>query len=285
MENQNSQYGDCISNEPSIMRGHTWPYTNGQVDEYARGQIGWRDSDGDGILDPVDTALSITSSEIVTGVAQSNVLTFTGSVQDDPYPSPLRRSVTINTIERVQYRIAGGEWMDAQPTDGEFDTYTESFFFTTPPLPTGDLEIDLRVLDSAGNELIQTIGTVSIIDPVDEILDTTMTRMAQQVEGEEETTVTYNGRGVSTVSYIANMYYRIDDGPWQPLVAEDGAFNEPEEGFDLTIDLSTLSAGNHQIQAYSVDGEGNIETSPASDLIYVHPPTQYVFLPVVMNNR
>lgn len=285
VENQNSQYGDCISDEPSIMRGHTLPYTNGQVDEYARGQIGWRDSDADGILDPVDTALSVTNSEIVTGVAQSNVLTFTGSVQDDPYPSPLRRSVTINTIERVQYRAAGGEWMDAQPTDGEFDTYTEDFFFTTPPLPTGSLDIDLRVLDSAGNELIQTIGTVSIIDPVDEILDTTMTRMAQQAEGEESVTVTYNGRGVSTVSYIASMYYRIDDGPWQPLVAEDGAFDEPEEDFDLTIDLSTSSPGNHQIQAYSVDGEGNTETSPASDLIYVHPPTQHTFLPLVTNNR
>ncbi len=285
VENQNSQYGDCASNEPSIMRGHTSPYRNGEIDAYARGQIGWRDSDGDGIFDPVDTTLSVTSSEIVTGVAQSNVLTYTGSVQDDAYPSPLRRSVSINTIAQVQYRATGGEWMDAQATDGEFDAYAEDFIFTTTPLPTGDLDIELRVLDSAGNELIQTIDTVSVIDPVDDILNTTMNRLAQQAEGEELTTVTYNGQGNSTASHVAGMYYRIDDGLWQPLVADDGAFDEAQESFTLTIDLITLSTGDHQIRAYSVDGEGNTETSPASDIIHVQPATQYVFLPLVMANR
>ncbi len=285
VENQNSEYGDCTLNGPSIMRGHTQPYTGGQVDEYARGQIGWRDSDGDSILDPVDTTLSVTGSEIVTGVAQTNVLTYTGSVQDDPYPSPLRRSVSINTIARVQYRVAGGEWMDAQATDGEFDAYAENFTFTTPPLPTGELDIDLRVLDSAGNELIQTIDTVSVVDPVDDILDTTMTRMAQQAEGEEPSSVTYTGHGTSLVSYIAAMYYRIDDGPWQLLVADDGAFDESQESFALIVDLTALDPGEHQIQAYSVDGEGNVETSPVSDLIHVQSSTYYVFLPLLMASR
>lgn len=54
VENQNSQYGNCAIDEPSIMRGQVWPYRNDTIDEYARGQVGWRDSDGDGILDPVD---------------------------------------------------------------------------------------------------------------------------------------------------------------------------------------------------------------------------------------
>ncbi len=282
VENQNSEYGDCASDEPSIMRGQTWPYTDRHIDEYARGQIGWRDSDGDGILDPVDTTLSVTSSDYVTGVTQSNILTFTGSVQDDPYPSPLRRSVIINTITQVQYRIAGGEWMDAQPTDGAFDTRAEEFTFTTPPRPTGELDIDLRVLDSAGNELTQTVTTVSVVDPVDEILDTTLTRLVQQSEGEEQTQITYNGRGVSAVSYIAGVYYRIDNGDWQLAPADDGAFDASQESFTFTIDLTTLAPGNHRVQAYSVDGEGNIETSPASDFFHVQPPTRYIFLPIVM---
>jgi hypothetical protein len=285
VENQNSQYGSCATNEPSIMRGQIAPYTHGDIDEYARGQIGWRDSDGDGILDPVDTTLSVTSSEIVTGAAQSNVLTCTGSVRDDPYPSPTRRSITINTIQQVQYRVTGGEWIDAQPADGEFDAFAEGFSFTTPPLPTGDLDVDLRVLDSAGNELIRTIETVSVTDPVDEILDTTMTRMAQQAEGEELSAITYHGHGTSAVSHVAHMYYRIDNDPWQPLIADDGAFDEPQEDFTLTIDLTTLNPGDHQIQAYSVDGEGNTETSPASDMITIQSPTRYAFLPLVMLNQ
>ena len=287
VENQNSQYGDCASDEPSIMRGRTQPYYDGDIDEYARGQIGWRDSDGDGILDPVDTMLSVVSSGYVTDTEWPNVLTFSGSVRDDPFPSPLRRSTIINTIERMQYRWAGGGWVEAQPADGDFDTYAEAFTFTTPPLPTGDLDIDLRVIDSAGNELIQTVATVSVVDPVDAILDTTLNQVVQQSadEGGEPTTVAYSGQGTSAVSYIASAYYRIDDGPWQFLTAADGAFDEPREEFVLTIDLTALAPGVHQVQACSMDGEGNLETSPASDFIFVQSQTHSVFLPLVLVNR
>lgn len=282
VENQNSQYGDCASNEPSIMRGQTWPYRDGVIDEYARGQIGWRDSDGDGILDPVDTTLSVTSADHVADEEQSNILTFTGSVQDDPYPSPSRRSIIINTIDQVQYRVTGGEWTDTQPLDGAFDSYAEGFTFTPPPLPTGNLAFDLRVIDSFGNELTSTLATVSVVDPVDAILDTTMARLAQQFTGEELTEITYSGQGNSATSHIAGFYYRIDNNPWQPITADDGAFDEDQEDFTITIDLTTLNPGIHQIQAYSVDGEGNAETSPASDAILVEPRTEYAFLPLVL---
>ena len=287
VENQNSQYGDCALDVPSIMRGLTFPYRDDDIDEYARGQIGWRDSDGDGILDPVDTALSVVRFGYVTDAGRPNVLTFSGSVRDDPFPSPLRRSTIINRIEQVQYRWEGSGWIDARPADGAFDTYAEDFIFTTSPMPTGNLDIDLRVIDSAGNELIQTITTVSVVDPVDSILDTTLTEMVQQAAGgdEEPTTVAYSGQGTSAVSYIASMYYRIDDGPWQILTADDGAFDEPQEDFVLTIDLITLSPGVHQIQACSMDGEGNFETSPASDFIFVQSRTHSVFLPLVLVNR
>ncbi len=164
VENQNSQYGACVSDVASIMRGQIYPYGIGAVDEYARGQLGWRDSDGDGILDPMDTTLSALSADYVIDPEQPNVLTFTGRVQDDPYPSPVRRSTTINSIKQVQYRVGSGLWMDAQPVDGAFDSYTESITFTTPPLPTGDLIVELRVIDSAGNELIQPVDSVSVVD-------------------------------------------------------------------------------------------------------------------------
>jgi len=289
VENQNSQYGNCASNVTSIMRGQIWPYYAGAVDEYARGQVGWRDSDGDGILDPVDTTLTLdtVTTDYLADPERPNVLTFTstGVVRDDPYPSPMRRSTIINTIAQVQYRVADGEWSDAQPTDGAFDTYTEgfTFTFTTPPLPTGDHNLDLRVLDSAGNELLETIATVSVVDPVDAILDTTLMRLGQQGEGEGEAEqVTYSGQGISAVSFIAGVYYRIDDGPWQPVPAKDGAFDEPQEDFTFTVDLSTLEPGVHQVQAYSVDGEGNTETSPATDSLTVQEQTQYIFLPLLL---
>lgn len=57
VENQNSQFGDCASNEPSLMRSGTVPFKRGDLDYYARGQVGWRDGDCDGVLDPVDSSI------------------------------------------------------------------------------------------------------------------------------------------------------------------------------------------------------------------------------------
>lgn len=281
VENQNSEYGDCASDEPSIMRGHVAPYSDGVIDDYARGQLGWHDSDGDGILDPVDTTLRVTSSRYVTDANQSNILTFVGSVQDEPITSTLRRETIINTIEQVQYRVVGDEWSDAMPVSGGFDAYQEDFTFTTPPLPTGDWAVELYVIDSAGNELTQTLTTVSVVDPVDEVINTTLTRSGQQAGGHDEDQITYNGVGVSAVSYVTEVYYRIDDDEWQAVAADDGAFDESEEEFSFAVDLSALEPGTHQVQAYSVDGGGNTETSPASDAIYVKPRKSYVFLPLI----
>jgi hypothetical protein len=281
IENQNSRYGDCLSNQLSIMSDQISAYRAAAVDEYARGQLGWRDSDNDGILDPLDTTLNVVEADHATDPGRPNVLIFTGRVQDDPYPSPLRRSTIINTIEQVQYRVAGGDWLDAQPVDGAFDTYTEAFTFTTDPLPTGDLEVDLRVIDSAGNVLIQAIDTVPVVDPVDSFLDTTLTYLEQQSDGQEVTQIKYSGQGISSSSYIAGIYYRLDDNPWQPIAAEDGAFDEAIENFVLTVNLAALSPGAHQIQAYSVDGDGNVDSSPASDPIFVQAPTHRVFLPLL----
>ena len=286
VENQNSQYGTCYSDEPSIMRGQITPYTQGAVDPYARGQIGWRDSDGDGILDPMDTSLEVISATIMTDTEHTNVLTVTGKVEDYPYPSPFRRSITINTITRVQYRIAGGEWQDTQPVDGDFDSWTEEFAFVTPPLPSGDLSIEVKLLDSAGNVATHTLTTVAIVDPTDKILDTAMTRLAQDgADGETQTTITYHGRGTSAISYIAAMYYRIDNDDWQLLTPADGAFDDPVEEFSFSVDIHTLGPGNHQVQAYSVDGLGNVETSPAQDFVNVpQAPGWCVFLPLVMSH-
>jgi hypothetical protein len=252
---------------------------------YARGQLGWRDADADGILDPADTRLSIVGADYVVDAVQPNVLTFHGSVQDAPYPSPLRSSTSINTIQQVRYRVQGGEWQDIQPADGDFDTYVEAFSFTTPPLPSGDLAVDLYVIDSAGNELIQTMDRVSVVDPVDAILDTTLACLGKAGEEGEATRILYSGQGISAASTIAGVYYRIDGQPWQNLAPEDGAFDEPQESFSLVVDLSALSPGVHQVQAYSVDAKGHVETSPASESLQVQADTHSIFLPLILAGR
>lgn len=282
VENQNSRYGDCASDEPSLMRGQVWPFRSNSLDQYARGQIGWRDSDGDGIFDPVDTAITLTSADYVTSATRSNVFTFTGEIRDEPYPSPLRTSVSINTIETVEYRVADGDWIDAEPGDQAFDSYAEDFSFTTRPLPTGDLDVELRVVDSAGNVLTKTLATVASVDPLDEVLETTLTRIGPQAMGQGATDVVYRGQGTSADStFVAMVHYRIDDGEWKVVSAADGAFDEPEEDFTLAFSPGELSPGDHRIEVYAEDGDGNADTSPARDMLHVSATKKRLFLPLI----
>ena len=151
VENQNSRYGECLLDEPSIMRGGTQPYYEGAVDEYARGQVGWRDSDSDGILDPVDTSLSFTCKRVILAEESDDVLLYTGKVSDTPFPSPHRADLTINTIAAIQYRLDGGKWEDAE-TDGSLDSHTEAFTVTLE-VPISETHIlSLRAANSASVE-------------------------------------------------------------------------------------------------------------------------------------
>jgi hypothetical protein len=265
VENQNSDYGECATDLPSIMRAHIEPFGTGALDPYARGQVGWRDSDGDGILDPVDTTITLSTIDYVADTTRTNVYTFTAAVQEVPYPSPSHASVTINTLEDVHYRVDGGDWTAAQAADGAFDSYKETFRFTPDPLPTGQLDVEVRVVDSAGNVLTQTLATISAVDPVDQILNTTLTRAEPGDAHALAETRVYWGQAASEVSIVASTYYRIDEGPWRLATPDDGAFDDSAERFSLTVDVDDFGPGTHELQVYSVDGRGNVEPSPATD--------------------
>ncbi len=47
--------------------------------------------------------------------------------------------------------------------------------------------------------------------------------------------------------------YRVDGGAWQPLVATDGAFGEPSEGWTLTTE--PLTPGHHDVELEATTGE------------------------------
>lgn len=282
-ENQNSQYGECALDEPSVMRGQVSPFEHGELDPYARAQIGWRDSDGDGILDPVDTTIEINGVDYASDGVRTNVFTFTGDILDEAYPSPLRRSVTINTIERVEWRVGDSDWTAADAVDGGFDSYTEGFAFTTPPLPTGEADVEIRVVDSAGNEAQEVVATVSAVDPMEGVLETTLTRVGPQAMDKGPREVTYRGSGNSAdETFVAGVFYRIDNGVWESVPADDGAYDEAEESFTLSVALGDLSPGEHEIEVYAVDGEGYVDTSPARDTLEVTTQTSYIYLPLVL---
>jgi len=141
-----------------------------KICEATQEQLGWRDTDEDGIPDIVDTFPEIIFD---TNQYQLNdgTLTFTGYVTEVPYPNcnpysrprwpdwqevffripKTRKSITINTITSVEYRINNGPWTNATPVDGSFDEAQEYFALNISASLLGNCSIDLRAINSVKN--------------------------------------------------------------------------------------------------------------------------------------
>jgi len=152
-QNLNLQTTPCLSDESSIMRGNVdVAYITGSFDPYGRVQVGWKDTDSDGILDPVDTTPVLT----VTGYPQDpspvHTIVYTGTTQDIPISSqsPHISNITINTITAVQQRVSGGAWRNSYPVDDAFNSSSEGFK-SILLLPNGTYTIELQAINSVNN--------------------------------------------------------------------------------------------------------------------------------------
>ncbi|MCX7683428.1 MAG: hypothetical protein N2508_15915 [Anaerolineae bacterium] len=272
-ENQNSEHGSCVSNRGSIMRLPMY-YVSNALDPYAAAQVGWRDSDGDNILDPLDTelALSITASWV-----NGETVVVSGTVSIIPYPSPSRQSITINKLVAVQYRFDAGEWQPAVADDGAFDSAAEAFHFTAR-LPPGVHNLEVRAVDSAGNTSSPHHSERLIIPgPDGEPLNTEL--------DDPETPSVSGSVDMGGVAYhlenqaITQVQYRVDGGAWERAEAADGAFDSDYEPFVLPL---ALEPGVHLIEARAVDAAGNTETTWASGQVIV-AGRHILYLPLVVH--
>ncbi len=160
----NSMFNNCGSNEPSIMRELIASFMNGAVDASARAQLGYRDSDGNGIIDVLDTtpAITVTASLQATGARPVVELT----ARDIPYPSPVQPDASINPITAIEYRVNGSVWQLATPVDGAFDSIREVAQIELP-LYDGEYTVEFRALNLIGHmsSLITQTFTVSQLGP------------------------------------------------------------------------------------------------------------------------
>lgn len=279
IENQNSQYGDCASDVSSIMRGQISPFTNGAIDPYAAGQIGWRDSDGDDILDPLDADLPISIASVSLN---GSSVTVSGTAEIVPYPSPSRTSVTINTLTGVQYRFDGGDWQPATADDGAFDGTAEGYHFTAS-LSLGLHTLEVAALDSAGNVSdVYATETITILDPVDGALNTELYPPGGDVSADDTSTtmsgVAYHLQG----GVVVDVQYRINGGLWQSANAQDGVFDSDYEPFALTI--ASLRSGVYLVEARAIDGDGNVEVNFAAQEVTISN-VYTIFLPIVVSGE
>ena len=118
-------------------------------------QIGWRDTDTDGIQDIIDTNPETSLTPYSPDPTSDDTPTYNGSATVVPYPNNNPNGpgndVSINTITSVQYRVDGGMWTNAAASDGFFDDHVEDFTFTTSSLSHGTHTIEAYAKNSAGN--------------------------------------------------------------------------------------------------------------------------------------
>jgi len=151
-ENQNCHNG-CLLDENSIMGNGNiiTAFANGAVDLYARGQVGWQDSDSDGILDIEDThpLVSVTVPPVQT------LLEFqlTGSAVINPMEAinPHYHTSSINTLTGVEYRLNGGAWLPGTADDGTFDSPEEDFTLDITVTENGTYTLGVRAENNVGN--------------------------------------------------------------------------------------------------------------------------------------
>jgi hypothetical protein len=70
-----------------------------------------------------------------------------------------------------------------------------------------------------------------------------------------------------TLELISGVQYRVDEGDWHDAGADDGSWDEIEEGYHFTTE--TLSPGAHIIEARAFQTCGNYDTTFASDTLSV----------------
>jgi hypothetical protein len=158
VENQNSEYpggaGGCLINRIfCIMR--SVPLSTARVCNYSKGQLGWWDSDGDSILDILDTFPETELYEYAPDPSVTFTPTYAGSSWVTMLPnqnsSGQGNDITINRILKVEYRVDAGVWHDASPNDGAWDQGNEGYNFTTDPLSGGLHVIEARAVHTFGN--------------------------------------------------------------------------------------------------------------------------------------
>lgn len=155
----NSMFNNCGTNEPSIMRELINSFINGAVDSSARAQLGYRDSDGDGIIDVLDTIPSLTLTTVSQEPGRRPLVDLVA--WDVPYPSPVQPDATINPITAIEYRVDQSDWQFVAPVDGTYNSVREIAQIELP-LYDGEYVVEFRALNLAGNASAMITQTVTV---------------------------------------------------------------------------------------------------------------------------
>ncbi len=199
VENGNCEC-ETPSSVPCIMR-----HDEDAVCEFTKGHLGWRDSDGDGIADQIDTVPEIGGASYTI---EAGYIEYTGFARDVPYdsPNPAFNDVTINKITSVEYRINGGSWQNATASDGAFNSDSEDFVFRVP-IPPNNPTVEIRAKNTVGNfSPIAILGPGDVTPPSTPIVN-------NAVFTTDTTTLSAQWSSIDPESGLAECEYAIGSSP------------------------------------------------------------------------
>jgi len=234
---------------------------NLSLSEGTRGQVGWRDTDGDAILDIVDTFPEVSLKPYSPDPTSNTSLQYTGTASVNPYPTHnprgTGRAVTINEIEKVQFRVDSGSWMDANATDGAFGNPVESFNFTTPELSVGEHTIEVRAINSVGNsgydvdtvtvsEVMRDVAVVNIKPSKTVVGQGYSFNINVTVENQGDVTETFNVTAYANTTIIKTKETTLTSGNSTTIV--------------FICNTTGFVKGNYTISAYATPLPGETDT-------------------------
>ena len=144
VQNRNAVVGGT-TDYVCLMRGgdeSLQAFEQGLVDcPSTRGQIGWRDANGNAAPDVIDTAPSFVDGPQAYA---AGAVTVTGTVRENPWPhgsnkkgQAFTHDISVYPPRDVEFRVDGGAWGPVIALDGVFDGASEQFSLTTEPLADG----------------------------------------------------------------------------------------------------------------------------------------------------
>ncbi|MEM7248376.1 MAG: PPC domain-containing protein [Acidobacteriota bacterium] len=115
-------------------------------------QLGIRDTDGDGILDPLDAPPDSTLDGAAFQVFETDAPSFTGTVSSFPDESEIEhaRPAAFNDVTAAEYRVDGGAWMALAASDGDFGDTCETVDIALSGLSEGLHLLELRGTNDLG---------------------------------------------------------------------------------------------------------------------------------------
>jgi hypothetical protein len=242
-----------VEESGGLMDASAWFLSDGTKE-----QVGWRDSDRDGIQDIVDTFPDTKLVVYPSDLTSNTILTYAGYVTEVPYPNSnphgTGRDITINYITMVEYSIDSDAWYKASPLDGAYDEAVENFTFTAEASISETSTIVVRGINSVCNvEPTNTTHTVTV--------DATppVTSLELSHPNYETVSTIYVSRNTTftliatdDISGVDKIYYKVDSESWKQ-------YAEP-------FTLESLPDGAYTIYFYSVDKLGHEEATRSFNL-------------------